>query len=114
MYQGADNVETLEPLPSCLIAQYHSLRRFHHEYSNLKYLIRLPTVPKLGQKQPELRNNVTALDLPVHLSTSNAARAAATPAPAALSPDAAMVEQERMIKEYGGAADEAHRARLEQ
>ncbi|TDL28274.1 ANTH-domain-containing protein [Rickenella mellea] len=97
MHRRTNDMEALEPLRSRYSSQHHNLRKFYYECSNLKYLTGLINVPKLGTDPPNLLDNGDAPNLPARPTTTKAA----TPPPAAPSPDAAMIsEQARMLKEY--------------
>ncbi|KAK7064058.1 endocytosis protein end4 [Favolaschia claudopus] len=117
MFRRTNDADALEPLRQRYTAQHYNLRKFYYECSNLKYLTGLINVPKLAQEPPNLLDAGDVPDLPPRPKT-----VAASPPPAAPSPDAATVnEQARMLKEYeeqqaalASARENAERQRLEQ
>ncbi|KAJ7040405.1 ANTH domain-containing protein [Mycena alexandri] len=116
MFRRTNDADALEPLRQRYTSQHYNLRKFYYECSNLKYLTGLINVPKLAQEPPNLLDSGDAPDLPARPKT------AASPPPAAPSPDQATVnEQARMLKEYedqqaalAAAREAEERRRLEQ
>jgi hypothetical protein len=49
MHRRTDAIDALEPLRSRFNAQHYALRKFYVECSNLQYLTRLISIPKLPQ-----------------------------------------------------------------
>ncbi|TFK77333.1 cytoskeleton assembly control protein [Pluteus cervinus] len=84
--------DALDPLKERYVAQHHTLRKFYHECSTLKYLTGLINVPKLGPDPPALTDG-----------TSQPKQAAPKRSPTQDAPSASAAEvaqQAQLLKKY--------------